>query len=123
MSAPAPLDRITREETIFNAAVELCDAAKRAAYLELACEGDPALRARLEKMLTADGDSFFEKPIPAPSLAEAVAPATSASPVAELVGLSEQIGRYKLLQKIGEAGCGVVYMAEQFQRARRRVPL
>ena len=68
---PAPPDRITREETIFNAAVELRDPAKRAAYLDLACDGDPALRARLEKMLAADEDSFFEKPIPSPSLADA----------------------------------------------------
>jgi len=27
--------------------------------------------------------------------------------------LSSRIGPYKLLQKIGEGGCGVVYMAEQ----------
>jgi eukaryotic-like serine/threonine-protein kinase len=123
MNAPAPPDRITLEETIFNAAVELSHPAKRAAYLELACDGDPALRARLEKMLAADGDSFFEKPIPAPSLAGAVTLAASASPVAEPVVMSEQIGRYKLLQKIGEGGCGVVYMAEQSEPVRRRVAL
>jgi len=33
------------------------------------------------------------------------------------------IGRYKLLQKIGEGGCGVVYMAEQEEPVRRRVAL
>src|SRR5438046_6215522 len=33
------------------------------------------------------------------------------------------IGRYKLLQKIGEGGCGVVYMAEQQEPIRRRVAL
>src|SRR5437762_9871776 len=112
MKAPASPDRITREETIFNAAVELRDAAKRAAYLGLACDGDPALRARLEKMLAADADSFFEKAIPAPSLADA-ATLAALSPVAEPVEMSEHIGRYKLLQKIGKGGCGVVYMAEQ----------
>ncbi|HLH53537.1 MAG TPA: protein kinase [Verrucomicrobiae bacterium] len=35
----------------------------------------------------------------------------------------ERIGRYKLLQKIGEGGCGVVYMAEQYEPIRRRVAL
>jgi len=37
------------------------------------------------------------------------------------VGLS--IGRYKLLEKIGEGGCGVVYVAEQTEPVRRRVAL
>ena len=34
-----------------------------------------------------------------------------------------RIGRYKLLQKIGEGGCGVVWMAEQEEPVRRRVAL
>src|SRR5580765_1764933 len=35
----------------------------------------------------------------------------------------DRIGPYKLLQKIGEGGCGVVYMAEQEEPVRRRVAL
>src|SRR5262249_40054975 len=35
----------------------------------------------------------------------------------------ERIGHYKLLEQIGEGGCGVVYMAEQDQPVRRRVAL
>ena len=35
----------------------------------------------------------------------------------------DQIGRYKLLEKIGEGGCGVVYVAEQDEPVRRRVAL
>ena len=35
----------------------------------------------------------------------------------------DRIGRYKLLQQIGEGGCGVVYMAEQAEPMRRRVAL
>ena len=35
----------------------------------------------------------------------------------------DKIGRYKLLQQIGEGGCGVVYMAEQEEPVRRRVAL
>src|SRR5215831_15527601 len=44
-----------------------------------------------------------------------------ALPVMEKPG--DKIGRYKLLQQIGEGGCGVVYMAEQEEPVRRRVAL
>jgi len=37
--------------------------------------------------------------------------------------IGERIGRYKLLQKLGEGGCGVVYLAEQHEPVRRRVAL
>ncbi len=42
-------------------------------------------------------------------------------PVAEKAG--DKIGRYKLLEQIGEGGCGVVYVAEQQEPVRRRVAL
>ena len=35
----------------------------------------------------------------------------------------DRISHYKLLQNIGEGGCGVVYMAEQEEPVRRRVAL
>jgi serine/threonine protein kinase len=37
--------------------------------------------------------------------------------------VGKRIGRYKLLQIIGEGGCGVVYMAEQETPVRRKVAL
>ncbi|MSU37146.1 MAG: hypothetical protein EXS36_19035 [Pedosphaera sp.] len=42
----------------------------------------------------------------------------SALPRDEAVG--QTLGRYKLLEKVGENGCGVVYVAEQTKPVRRR---
>src|SRR4051794_38024962 len=39
----------------------------------------------------------------------------------EAVG--QTLGRYKLLGRVGEGGCGVVYVAEQTEPVRRRVAL
>src|SRR5579872_5543998 len=35
----------------------------------------------------------------------------------------ERVGRYQLLEQIGEGGCGVVFQAEQLEPVRRRVAL
>src|SRR6266853_478217 len=48
-------------------------------------------------------------------------PKAAAVPITEKPG--DCIGRYKLLQQIGEGGCGTVYMAEQTEPVRRRVAL
>jgi serine/threonine protein kinase len=37
--------------------------------------------------------------------------------------IGTRIGNYKLLEQIGEGGCGVVYMADQDQPIRRRVAI
>src|ERR1700756_3064558 len=48
-------------------------------------------------------------------------PKATVVPITEKPG--DRIGRYKLLQQIGEGGCGTVYMAEQTEPVRRRVAL
>ncbi len=113
-----------QEVAIYNAARRLAPA-ERAAYLDQACAGDAALRRRLDELLRVDegaGD-FLEKP----ALADANALAMSGGIIPPALPLSEKpgdrIGPYKLLQQIGEGGCGVVYMAEQEAPIRRRVAL
>src|SRR5258708_4621827 len=116
-----------REVAVFSAALEL-PTGQRAAYLQEACADDPALRLRLEALLRVHDEAipFLENRAPdAPeSPIEPQVPGPTARPscsLAEKAG--DRIGHYKLLQQIGEGGCGVVFMAEQEQPVRRRVAL
>jgi eukaryotic-like serine/threonine-protein kinase len=106
----------SREQEIFTEALQL-RAAERALFLERACGADTSLRARVEALLEAHGEvgDFLEQ-----SPAAAVGP-SSADTAGEKPG--DWIGHYKLLEQIGEGGCGVVYMAEQEEPLRRRVAL
>jgi len=105
------------EETFFTAALDL-PPEQRAAYLDKACGGDAALRRRIEDLLSAHAASEF---LERPAVPVAVPTMHISPPLSERAG--DRIGRYKLLQQIGEGGCGVVYMAEQEEPVRRRVAL
>ena len=114
-----------REEAVFEAALQL-PTDQRAAFLDQTCAEDADLRRRVEALLGAfERAGGFMK-----------APAISLSPIGgegqgegaarhslptEKPG--DRIGRYKLLEQIGEGGCGVVYVAEQEEPVRRRVAL
>jgi WD40 repeat protein len=126
MNDPASREDLGREETIFNAAVQLRDACKRAIYLDLACENDPDLRVRIERLLANDaGDNFFAQPLAKSSVLAPIRPddVAAAALSAGRQSEGERIGRYRLIQKIGEGGCGMVYMAEQEEPVRRKVAL
>ncbi len=102
--------------SIFLAAVEDMPIEERAKYIEAACGGDDSLRGEVLRLLGAHGklDDFMQRPAAGPSPTIAFQPA-------EHVGAT--IGRYKLLEQIGEGGMGVVYVAEQTEPVRRRVAL
>jgi hypothetical protein len=102
-----------REEALFEVALQL-PSEQRAAYLDRACAGDSALRRRVEALLGAleRAGGFLTQP---------AVTVRADAPITEKAG--DRIGRYKLLQEIGEGGCGVVYMADQEEPVRRRVAL
>src|SRR6267142_952523 len=102
------------EVDIFTQAVQL-PAEQRSAFLVSACGGDAELRANVEALLKAHQESgeFLEQ---APAEVKARTGAPGEKP-------GDRVGRYKLLQQIGEGGCGVVFMAEQEQPVRRKVAI
>ena len=106
-----------REVIVLNTALEL-GPAERAAYLDRACDGNAALRKQVEALLQAhdQAEGFLDAP---PAGLDFQRAGNVNLPVTEKPG--DKIGRYKLLQQIGEGGCGVVYMAEQEEPVRRRV--
>lgn len=88
---------------------------EREVFLLRACNGDEVAWRRLKGLLQAHEQAagFMEEP-PADVVA-------GIDPVGEKPG--DHVGRYKLLQQIGEGGCGVVFMAEQEEPVRRKVAL
>jgi eukaryotic-like serine/threonine-protein kinase len=129
MSADAAASPGARERELFLGALEKTDPKERAAFLDTVCGRDRALRQRLESLLSdreAIG-SFLEEPAlsGARGALSGTAVLPGASPLLAIVTEKpgDRIGRYRLLQTIGEGGCGVVYMADQEEPVRRRVAL
>jgi eukaryotic-like serine/threonine-protein kinase len=106
-----------RDETIFEAALKL-PVEERAGYLQNACGGDEGLRGRVAALLRAheEAGGFLKEPAAGRSKTIVLSLPPDEKP-------GDRIGRYKLLQQIGEGGCGVVYMADQEEPVRRRVAL
>src|SRR5882757_1017600 len=109
-------------QAIFEAAAALETDAQRAAYLDRACP-DPDLRREVESLLGAHQgpEGVREGPDPPHTPRGTIKLDMATASVDEAVG--QTLGRYKLLEKIGEGGCGVVYVAEQTEPVRRRVAL
>jgi serine/threonine protein kinase len=104
-------------EQLFCQALEKATVAERAAFLDEACGGDAALRTSVEALLRAhvDAGGFLDVP--------AVDPNATRETPRPSEGPGTKIGRYKILQLIGEGGFGSVYMAEQQEPVRRKVAL
>jgi serine/threonine protein kinase/tetratricopeptide (TPR) repeat protein len=84
-------------------------------FLDKACRGDQPLRVRVEELLRAyrEAGDFLDGQPSEETIAE---PGRSA-------GLGTIIGHYKLVERIGDGGFGVVFLAEQQQPVRRKVAL
>ncbi len=110
MKRPPSINRL-----LFVAASNLSTAEERRVFLEFACRDDEARLKQLEALLKAreDAEEFFEFQ---PSVEPAVETPGE-------VGLGARIGPYRLIERLGAGGCGVVYLAEQQEPVKRKVAL
>jgi eukaryotic-like serine/threonine-protein kinase len=102
-------NRFSRTEQIYHQALERSEE-ERPAFLTQACGGDDSLRREVEKLLSFDkkAGSFMESP--ALDLA-AQAMAKKAGPGKKIDFVGQTILHYRVMEKIGEGGMGIVYKA------------
>jgi len=100
---------------LFNEAKAKPIGAEREGFLAQVCGGDSELKNQILSLLKAEDDEGDSDFLRRTSLIRQTALLTEKP--------GDRIGRYKLLQQLGEGGCGVVYMAEQEEPVRRRVAL
>jgi len=102
---------------IFAEAIEKQTPQERAAYLNEVCGKDAELRSKIEGLLKAHQQAGEFLVVPASD-----ANVTIDGP-AQIEGPGTKIGRYELLELIGEGGMGLVYLAEQKEPVKRKVAL
>src|ERR1035437_3912172 len=127
MNRASIMDEVTNlaEET-FCAALPMAPEERRA-YLDQAWADNPALRVKVERMLSkhSKANTFFQNSQPGIDVVQLAEELGSETLQAALASsddeIEKQVGPFKLTERLGEGGCAVVYLAEQEKPVRRQV--
>lgn len=103
-------------EALLYDAASVMAACERERFLTFACRNEPAMLNRVRSLISmspsADDFFEFEPQVEAGGLSSG-----------KVEGVGVDVGRYRLIERIGSGGCGVVYLAEQREPVRRKVAL
>src|SRR6186713_2245071 len=101
-------------EELFHAALEI-EPARRAAFLDDACRGEPHLRREIDSLLDGDARAggVFARVTPALQAAADAQPRRLAAGAA--------LGPYVLVEEIASGGMGTVWRAERADREYERI--
>jgi eukaryotic-like serine/threonine-protein kinase len=102
-------ERWQQIKQLYNSALEL-EPDRREAFLDEACAGDESLRKEIERLLArqAEGERVLGKPA-LEFAARAMAQDHEDEPLPDYIGRS--LLHYRITEKIGEGGMGIVYKA------------